>query len=336
MKISPLKTVLIGFGKIAAGYAGDEIMARHFPYATHAQVLRDHPLFDWEAVVDPSEGALRQAATEWQVNCVNASIDDFAADHKPDVAIIATPPDTRLHFIEKLPSLKAVLVEKPLGLSLHDARKFVEICRCRNILLQVNFVRRADERLRALASGGMHDIIGNPQAVFGLYGNGLLNNGSHMVDLVRMLFGEIDSVRALGNIQPFGPNDFHVPFALRMRSGLLVTMNTVSFAFYRENGLDIWGARGRLSILQEGLGIYHYSLSGNRAVGGEKEIASDWLAEIESTIGNALYHMYSNLAAAVTEAKPLWSDGDSALKTSEALHAVLDSARDSQKAVTLP
>jgi len=336
MKISPLKTVLIGFGKIAAGYADDTIMARHFPYATHAQVLRDHPLFAWEAVVDPSEDALGRAAAEWQVNCVKTNIDDYVADHTPDVAIIATPPDTRLHFIEKLPSLKAVLVEKPLGLSLHDAREFVEICRRRNILLQVNFLRRADERLRALASGGMHEIVGNPQAVFGLYGNGLLNNGSHMVDLVRMLFGEIDSVRALGSILPFGPNDFHVPFALRMRSGLLVTMNTVSFAFYRENGLDIWGERGRLSIMQEGLGIYFYPLSGNRAVGGEKEIASDRLAEIESTIGNALYHMYSNLADAATEVKPLWSDGDSALKTSEALHAILDSARDSQKAVTLP
>jgi len=333
MKHVPLKTILIGFGKIAAGYADDKTMARYFPYATHAQVLHDHPSFSWDAVVDPSEEALERANRDWNVSCARANIDEVVADSHPDVAIIATPPETRLNIIEKLPSLKAVLVEKPLGLTLREGRELIESCRQRNILLQVNFVRRADERARALAMGELDQLVGKPQAVFGMYGNGLLNNGSHMVDLARMFFGEIDSVRALDEPVPFGSGDFQVPFALKFARGLIVTMSPVSFTYYRENSVDIWGEKGRLSIMQEGLGIYHYPVCRNRAVDGEKEVASDRPREIRSTIGNALYHMYSNLADAVSGEKPLWSDGDSALKTSEALHAILDSARDSGRSV---
>lgn len=335
MKDIPLRTVLIGFGKIAAGYAKDETMARYFPYATHAQVLRDHPSFAWDAVVDPSEEVLDRAKHEWNVGCINTEIDKTVIDLCPDVAVIATPPETRLNIIEKLPSLKAVLVEKPLGLTINDGREFVKSCMQRNVLLQVNFVRRADERFRALAGGELTNIIGDPQAVFGVYGNGLLNNGSHMIDLARMFFGEIDSVCALSEPVPFGKSDFQVSFTLRFMGGLLVTMSPISFTYYRENSLDIWGEKGRLSIMQEGLGIYHYRVVPNRAISGDREVASDCPTEIGSTIGSALYRMYSNLADAINDKEQLWCDGHSALRTSEALHAILDSARESGKVVNI-
>lgn len=329
----PLKIVLIGFGKIAAGYADDPVMARYFPYATHAQVLHDHPAFSWDAVVDSLQEALDKAKKQWNVRYAARTTEEIAVDYQPDVAVIATPPETRLNIIERLPSLRAILVEKPLSLTLRKGREFIDMCKNRNVLLQVNFVRRADEGSRALAGGQLDDLIGKSQAAFGIYGNGLLNNGSHMVDLTRMFFGEIESVRALSEPLPFGTGDFQVTFVLKFLNGLIVTMNAISFTYYRENSLDIWGEKGRLSIMQEGLGIYHYPVCPNRAVGGEKEISSDRPSEVTSTIGSALYHMYSNLAEAVNEGKSLWSDGDSALRTSEVLDAVLDSAQNSGKIV---
>lgn len=64
---APYAAAIVGFGKMAQGYAEDPAMARHFPYATHAQVLRDHPGFDWRAVVDPSVDALAAARDGWNV-----------------------------------------------------------------------------------------------------------------------------------------------------------------------------------------------------------------------------------------------------------------------------
>jgi predicted dehydrogenase len=333
------RTIVVGFGKIGASYAKDPIMAKHYPFATHAQVLAAHPDFLWDAVVDPAEDALASARSDWKISNAVRTFKDLPQGYDPEVAVIATPPQTRLAVLDKIPTLRAVLVEKPLGQTLKDSRAFLADCRRRNILVQVNYWRRADRVFRDLATGRLEELVGRPQAVFGLYGNGLLNNGSHMVDFVRMLFGEIVEVRADGAAAPAGaapfPGDVHVPFHLNMKTGLTVSFQPLDFAEYRENGLDIWGEKGRLSILQEGLGIYLYPRNENRAMSGAREVTSDRSKALESSVGTALYEMYGNLAAAVRGRTPLWSPGESALETARAVQAVLDSAVSGQNAIRL-
>lgn len=333
------RTIVVGFGKIGAGYAKDPVMARFYPFATHAQVLAAHPDFLWDAVVDPAEDALASARSDWKISNAVRTLKDLPRGYDPEVAVIATPPQTRLAVLDNLPALRAILVEKPLGSSLKDSQAFLEDCRRRNILVQVNYWRRADRVFRELAAGRLEELIGRPQAVFGLYGNGLLNSGSHMVDFVRMLFGEIAEVRADGrsstSMVAALSGDVHLPFNLSMRSGLTVSFQPLDFAEYRENGLDIWGEKGRLSILQEGLGIYLYSRNENRAMSGEREVASDRPKALESSVGTALYEIYGNLAAAVRGKTPLWSPGKSALETARAVQAVLDSAASGWNAIRL-
>jgi predicted dehydrogenase len=173
------------------------------------------------------------------------------------------------------------------------------------------------------------ELIGQPQAVFGIYGNGLLNNGTHMVDFIRMLFGEIEVVQAVSGILPYAdgpiPDDVNVPFSLRLSNGLAVTLQPVSFKHYRENSLDIWGEEARLALMQEGLGIFLYPQCKNRAVQGQREVASDKFQVLESTVGHAFYHMYSNLADALHQQVSLWSSGESALHTAKVVEAVMAS-----------
>lgn len=326
MNRSRLRTVVIGLGKVAAGYADDPVMARYYPFATHAQVLAAHPSFSWEAVVDVSDKVLAVARQRWRIPHIARSVDELAHIYQPEVAIIATPPQFRSAIIEQLPSLRAVLVEKPLGLTLGDGQKFLDECCRRGILVQVNLWRRADECFRALATGRLAELVGRVQAAFGVYGNGLLNNGTHMVDFVRMLLGEVEAVQAIGGVLPYPagpiPGDVNLPFNLRLRGGLVVLMQPIRFEHYRENSLDIWGEKARLSIMQEGLGIYLYPQRENRAMAGEREIASDQPSVLESTAGWALYQIYENLAAALHEGVPLWSSGESALQTVRAIEAV--------------
>ncbi len=327
---SPLRTVLIGFGKVAAEYATDPVMANYYPYATHAQVLRDHPGFAWEAVVDVQENALDRARKDWGVRYVARQAQDLNHMYKPEVAVIATPPDDRIRLLEQIPSLRAVLVEKPLGATVKQSIAFLDYCRRRGILVQVNLWRRADEGFRKLAAGGLKEMVGQPQAVFGLYGNGLLNNGIHMVDFIRMFFGEVASARALsvGAAQagPI-PGDFNVPFHLSMNNGLEIPVLHVAFSHYRENGLDIWGEHGRLSIVQEGLGILFYPKRSNRAMTGEWEVSSDEPRGFPSTVGKAFFNMYSNLSDAVQKGEKLFCDGATAMASTRVVNAILASAQ---------
>lgn len=59
---------------------------------------------------------------------------------------------------------------------------------------------------------------------------------------------------------------------------------------------------------------------------GEREIASDEPADLGTTLGEALYRLYDNLIAALTDGAELWSPGGSALRTEIAIEAVLSSS----------
>ena len=140
------KTVLCGFGSVAAGIAKDKRMARFIKYQTHAQVLKDHPDFDWQAVVDSDPEARRIAREEWGIQVVVSSPRELQEEF--DVAVFATSPEPRISILNELGGIKAVIVEKPLGHTFDDARIFMEYCQKRDILCQVNLFRRTDKTYR--------------------------------------------------------------------------------------------------------------------------------------------------------------------------------------------
>lgn len=334
-----LRTVLVGFGKMGAGYAEDPLLAKYFPFASHAQVLSVHPSFSWEAVIDLSDEVLDIARSRWKIPYAVHNPEELVKHFSPAIAVIATPPGKRLEVLKKLPNIKAVIVEKPLGTSIAEGISFIDYCRQSNILVQVNLWRRADKTYRNFALGKLSELLGRIQAVFGIYGNGLYNNGTHMVDLVRMLFGEINEVQAVRGCSSYfaGPleNDSNPSFCLSLKDGITAMIQPVRFDYYRENGLDIWGEKARLSMLMEGLGVILYPRCVNRATMNEMEIASDKPTVIGSATGRALYDLYDNLASAIKGQDSLWSPGESALQTAKVIEAIIESSRYKGKPIEL-
>ena len=339
MTDTPLRTIVVGFGQIASGLEADAKMAAHFKYATHAQVLNDHPNFDWLGVVDPSDEAQSTARDKWNVPHVGDDLADIIAKTDPEVVIITAPPEARLSVINQCPNLKSAFVEKPLNLGGDEGDELVDACIKRGINLQVNFWRRGDQLFRELAAERLATLVGTPEAIFATYGNGLRNNASHMIDFIRMLLGEITAVQAGGPASPLEnpplPGDVHVAFSANLERGATVAIQPIDFTNYREIGLDIWGSLGRLTILQEGLSIRHYPVTENRALENEQEINSDVGTAIESTVSTALYNLYDNLYAATVEDAPLASSGTSAIRTENIINAVLSSADRSGERVVL-
>ena len=327
---TPLRSAIVGFGKIGAGYADDPIMARHIRYSTHVQVLSEHPGFDLVAVVDSSPEARDVARSRWNIEACFEDTEALAEFAEIDLAVIATPPDDRLAAIDPLPNLKAVVVEKPLGRDLEQGAALLDHCRGRGILVQANLWRRADEVYRDLASGGLEERIGRPQAAFGVYGNGLLNNATHMVDFAAMLLGEVTAVQAIGPARPRAGNpisgDSDQGFALVTQSGAVATWLPLDFDHYREVSLDIWGTAGRCEMLLEGLLARCSPRQPNRAVQGASEIGSDGPVAVRSTVGEALWHLYDNLVDALNGSATLWSPGENALRAERVAAAVLRSA----------
>ncbi|MFN8657723.1 MAG: Gfo/Idh/MocA family oxidoreductase [Candidatus Obscuribacterales bacterium] len=324
-----LNTVLIGFGRIAQANAADTSMARKMRFSTHAQVLKEHRDFSWRAVVDPRTEAIEAARDLWGVPWTVPTLSELPDRNTYEIAVIATPPRDRLAILDQLPALKGVLVEKPLGETEEDSRAFVEECERRDISLQVNFLRRADSQTRELACGGMALAIGEVQAATGVYCHGLLNNGIHVIDLARMLLGEVVTVQAVPGIAGYHEspleNDLSIPFTLVFESGVALQMQPLKLECYRENGLEIWGENGKLSYLNSGFTISVFNTRKNSLVTGEQELNFDEPQELTSTMGMAFFEMYTSLAASVVRHLPLFSPGSSALKTMEIADCILRS-----------
>lgn len=328
----PWPTVVVGFGRFASGTVSTKRARQFYSAYSHAEILAHHPCFTWSAVVDPSEEARSLAQKSWGIPLTAALPDDVAKEFRPTIAVLATPPEHRLAAIEAFPDLRAVIVEKPLGRDLAEAKRFLDLCKDRRIAVQVNLFRRADPRFKDLAQGGLERIVGHPQAVNAVYGNGLKNTGSHMVDLFRMLFGPITATRCLAVPQPDSDlpltDDLHASFALTHQSGLITTAQALDFRHYRENALDIWGTSGRLTIRQELTDFRHFVLAESRMIEGRKEIQSDTTGiQVYGSASDGYRLIYDNLAAFLVGKEPLVSPGHSAFETEVVLDAILWSGR---------
>ena len=312
------RTAIIGFGKIGAEYADDVVMARHYPVATHAQALADHPAFEWRAV------DLRPGATTARRNgraIEPASVAQLARE-EPQLAVLRRCPVAS--DIISLPGTGSDR-GKPLGRTLMK-RAFVRRDRAR-YPVQVNYWRRADDDFRVLPVADWR-AVGRSR----LYSASMAatHNGSHMFDFCRMLFGEVIAVEAESSAvrhrsAPIA-GDIDVPFHLVFESGLCAMFQPVDFADYRENSLDIWGSRGRLQIVQEGLRLLRAARVSNRAMQGEWEIPSDAPEVHSTTVGYALRRFYDHTASMLDTGEAAISPADSALHTEEVIEAVVDSA----------
>tara|TARA_B100001123_G_scaffold363957_1_gene421996 strand:- start:916 stop:1941 length:1026 start_codon:yes stop_codon:yes gene_type:complete len=335
----PLRTVVIGFGNVADRLSDDHLMGRFFQFATHAQVLSKHPAFSWEAVVDPSDDALNRARKRWNIPHTTHNIEELNDVFVPEVAVIATPPTSRLSILSSLPKLRAAIVEKPLAMSSSNADSFVNLCSQMDIPVQVNYWRRGVEAFQRLAAGELQDWVGEPQAIFSTYGSGLFNNGSHIVDFIRMLFGEIVQVQSIGKrttvLSYEKEKDIDLPISLTLEDGATAVCLPLDFKRYREVGIDIWGDAGRISILQESLSLTKYKSNPNRALTGSYEITSDAGETNPILVENALYKLYDNLAAAVADGTPLLSPISSALRTENILNAGLLSENEGQRPIVI-
>jgi predicted dehydrogenase len=314
--MKPFSTLLVGFGKIAAHYATDPRVKQHFTYSTHAEVLRDHPDFDWQAVVDPDTLALETASKDWSVPFCVTALSELPAAFAPEVAVLATPPQQRLTILAQLPkSVRLILAEKPLGTSQAETVSFIQQAEARGITVAVNYWRRTDHHLESLKC----ELQQTPMMAGQLcYGNGLYNNGSHMLDLVQMLLGEIAELTLL-DIHPTyataWPEDLNLSFWIKMTSGLGLCAQALDFKHYRENSLELWGAEHKWSILQEGLILGRAPRQAHRALSDHYEVSLDQMTYHTSGAGRALYDMYSNLRDFLTGRMPLKSSAQQALVT---------------------
>ncbi len=190
-----------------------------------------------------------------------------------DAVYVASP--ANMHFEHVLACAKAVkhiLCEKPLGMTVAEAKKMISACREANILLGVGLMMRFNTQHTEAKKMIEKGLLGKPvyaRAQLSCWyppmkgawrqdpsqggGGSLMDMGSHCLDLLEMFFGKAKQVSCFtsNNVHDYKSEDSAVVSVL-FESGAIGTVDTY-FCIpddSSKNILELYGSQG--SILAKG------------------------------------------------------------------------------------
>jgi predicted dehydrogenase len=113
---------------------------------------------------DPARA--RSVAAAYAVARVHPTYDALLADAEVEVLDIAVPPDVQPALIRAAVKhkghIRGILAQKPLALSVREARACVEACAAAGVVLAVNQNMRYDQSVRALKDLLSRGVLGEP------------------------------------------------------------------------------------------------------------------------------------------------------------------------------
>jgi predicted dehydrogenase len=187
------RAAVVGLGKIGLDY--DYSVGNDNKILTHAHAYAAHPGYDLVGAVDPD--AHQRLRFEEKYRCrAYADVSDLFAHCAPEVLSLAVPINVQSQTFREVVNHgpTAILCEKPLATSVVAAEEMLSIARNNGCSLAVNYIRRFEPgtvSLKALLAKG---DLGGIQKGVAWYSKGVWNNGSHLINLLQSLLGDVTNV----------------------------------------------------------------------------------------------------------------------------------------------
>jgi predicted dehydrogenase len=185
----PLRVALIGCGLIGSRW--DAARTDEGPSLTHGRAFSRIRGVRVVACCDADGPRAREAAALWGQGAAAAYTEPEAlfAAQAVDLAVVASASGARAAGV--LPALRAgvrmLVIEKPLAGTLAESRTLLAALDAAGARALINYSRHWDPSMLALARQLQAGEFGAVQRLVGTYGKGLSNNGSHLIDLARLL-----------------------------------------------------------------------------------------------------------------------------------------------------
>ncbi|WP_296869703.1 Gfo/Idh/MocA family oxidoreductase [Tibeticola sp.] len=308
-----LSVLIVGCGNVAGGYDSgpDDSQAP----LTHAGAYHRHPGFRLAACIEPDDARRRAFQARWGVPSGWSCIAQLPAGSRFDVISICSPTPMHLHDVRASLALSPRLIfcEKPIAPSSREAAEVVSLCDQAGVPLAVNHTRRWAPDVVNLAKRLTTGEWGPLRSISGLYNKGVLNNGSHLIDLLHALVGPVEPVAALAPVADGMPGDPTVPALLKaVDTGLPIHLRTAHAADYAVFELELVMAGGVLCMEDGGFRWRERRAQESPDFPGYRSLGSGSASAGEYR--QAMTHAVDNLHSAVVRNEPLRSTGATALK----------------------
>jgi len=238
---------VIGCGRAGCGFDDlDNKVVR-----THAGSYYKNSKSDLIAFCDIDKKKLKKYGRKYHVSGLYTNVVEMLENEELDCISICTLADTHLELIKEISKfkIKGVLIEKPISNSLLNAKKIIDVCKKHEIILAINHQRRFDPAYYYIQKFLQKKNLGDIQIINLYYGRGITNTGSHLFDLLRLLFGEIKSVTGIfsknKSINLLDPN---IDATLHFQNNLTCSLQSLDAKYFTMAELDIIGQKGRIQI----------------------------------------------------------------------------------------
>lgn len=205
MPSAPRPIVVIGAGSI--------VRDAHLPIYTRLK-------FPVAGIFDLNRDAARERAAQFRIAHVYDSLGEAVAEAGA-VFDIAVPPGAIHDLLTALPQGSPVLIQKPMGRDLAEARRILTVCRERSLVAAVNFQLRFAPNMLAIKDAIARGLLGDltdievrivlhtPWEYWAFLRNAprleVLMHSIHYLDLVRSIAGEPRGVYCKGARHPAVP-----------------------------------------------------------------------------------------------------------------------------------
>lgn len=248
-----IQAAIVGCGNIA-GFL-DSPTDNHI--TTHAHAYMQHPETNLIAVCDPNSVQRNKLKRKWGENIhTYASVNEMLQSQTVDILSICSP--TAFHFEAMKEALsnkniKTIICEKPFVQTKNELNALIELLKTTNKTVIINFMRRYDPSIQRVHTMIKNDTLGKLVSFNGKFTKGLYHNGSHMLELVEHLCGDISLLRS--NECLLTKDDYYGNFFLETKfcKGVLQNFSGDNFALFE---LEIILSSGRIVIKDSGHTIH--------------------------------------------------------------------------------
>ena len=191
------RVAIVGCGKIAGGYDMPHSRSRG-KIRTHIKAYRANPRFEVVAACDQSLATVRRFCRHWSIPAAYRDLATMLMCEKPDAVSVCVPTAAHREVLETIARnpVRLVFAEKPFTESARDAKLVLEKLKAKKISVAANYLRRWCPNHRKIKSIIDSGRLGKLRSFDAVYHGSLSNIGSHLIDLVFFLAGEIKAVRA--------------------------------------------------------------------------------------------------------------------------------------------
>ena len=340
-----LSVLLVGCGNIAGGF--DTHRATAAPPVTHAGAYAAHGGYRLAACIEQDRDTRLAFMRSWRIplgfagfdelasmtststsTSTSASIHTSTSTSTPAFDVVSICSPTISHFNDALRALKLqpriLFCEKPICSTVEQAEELVQRCRAANVHLAVNHNRRWDSSVIGLKSELASGQWGKVRSATGYYNKGILNNGSHMLDLMRDLLGPLELLHAGTPVYDYTDDDPSIPATLVSRAGVPVSLSCGHAADYSLFELQLVTERGTIRMESGGLTWHHriagpsLQFKGYQTLLPSVTVEGHYLQTMTAAVGN--------IYGVLTGELHLASTGETALQTHRLCYAIRQTA----------